>query len=70
VNTTPETQPALRVITPGTTPEQIAAIVTVLAALNDNTPAPAPPRSTWARPHHRRPLPHGPGAWRASSLPN
>ncbi len=67
--------PLLRVITPSTTPEEVAAIVAVLSALGGGAPAPEPPRSEWANParHHRTPaqrgLPHGRGAWRASALP-
>jgi hypothetical protein len=64
--------PLLRVITPGTTPEDIAAIITVLTTLGGTPQAPAPKHSEWANParHLRTPHPHGPGAWRASSLPN
>jgi hypothetical protein len=63
--------PALRIVTPDTTPEEVAAIVAVLASLGGGTPAPKPRRSEWANPARalRRPLPHGPGAWRASGLP-
>jgi hypothetical protein len=64
--------PLLRVITPGTTPEEVAAIVAVLAALGggDATPPPTPARA-WNTPRrlHRRTFPSGPGAWRASGLP-
>jgi len=65
-------RPVLRVLTPGTTPEEVAAIVAVLAALGDDDQAP-PPRRTpeWSRPGraHRTPVAHGPGGWRASGLP-
>ena len=63
--------PVLRVITPSATPEEVAALVAVLSALGGGE-APAPrPRSQWSHPERRvrRPLPHGPGAWRASGLP-
>ena len=65
-------RPVLRVVNPDATPEEVAAIVAVLSALG-GAPAPAPPRppSAWAARHRtvRRTLPHGPGGWRASSLP-
>jgi hypothetical protein len=63
--------PVLRVVTPGTTPEEVAAIVAVLSAL-DGGDAPAPARRPqWNAPHRmvRRPVAHGPGGWRASGLP-
>lgn len=67
--------PVLRVITPDTTDEEVAAIVAVLSALGGGEPAPEPPRSEWANPARGvrstpgRGLPHGRGAWRASGLP-
>ena len=63
--------PALRVIDAHATPEEVAAIVTVLAALGGGAPAPKPPRSNWAHPARsmRGPLLTGPGGWRASALP-
>ncbi|HYH33966.1 MAG TPA: acyl-CoA carboxylase epsilon subunit [Nocardioides sp.] len=67
----PET-PVLRIVTPDTTPEEVAAIVAVLAALGAADDRPAARRtSEWNRPSrltrvaHR----HGPGAWVASGLP-
>jgi hypothetical protein len=64
-------KPILRVLTPDTTPEEVAAIVAVLSAMGGGD-EPAPRRTPeWNRPArltrdtHR----HGPGAWRASSLP-
>ncbi|MGN6611799.1 MAG: acyl-CoA carboxylase epsilon subunit, partial [Angustibacter sp.] len=52
-------------------PEEVAALVTVLAAAGgDDAPAPAAPRSQWAasgRPHGAPAA--GRGAWRASALP-
>ncbi|QWF21095.1 hypothetical protein KM427_19415 [Nocardioides sp. LMS-CY] len=71
---TPETvpqRPMLRVAHGDATPEEIAAIVAVLAAAGD-TPSPAPRRvPEWAAHHRqvRRALPHGPGGWRSSALP-
>ena len=68
-------QPLLRIVTPDTTPEEVAAIVAVLSALGGGAPAPEPPRSEWASPARQvrstpgRTLPHGRGAWRASGLP-
>ncbi|GAB2987319.1 acyl-CoA carboxylase epsilon subunit [Nocardioides montaniterrae] len=70
-----ETQPLLRIITPSTTPEEVAAIVAVFAAMGGGEAAPEPARSLWAAPHrqHRaapgRALAAGRGAWRASGLP-
>lgn len=67
--------PVLRVITPDTTAEEVAAIVAVLSALGGGGPAPEPPRSEWAHPVRGvrstpgRGLPHGRGAWRSSGLP-
>lgn len=68
-------QPLLRIVTPDTTPEEVAAIVAVLSALGGGEPAPEPPRSEWANPARGvrsapgRALAHGRGAWRASGLP-
>jgi hypothetical protein len=69
----PESHPVLRIVDPDATPEEIAALVTVLASLGGSEPAPQPPRSEWANPVRglRTPVPpaHGRGAWRASGLP-
>jgi hypothetical protein len=71
----PATGPLLRVVNPDATPEEVAAIVAVLASLGGGEVAPQPPRSEWAGPERAvrstavRPLPHGRGAWRASGLP-
>jgi hypothetical protein len=66
-----ETTPFLRIVKGEPTPEELAAVVTVLASLRG--PAAAPPRRTpeWNAPRrlHRPALPHGPGGWRASGLP-
>jgi hypothetical protein len=64
-------QPVFRVVNADATPEEVAAIVAVLASLGGGTPAPAAPRSEWANPARRLrgTLPHGSGAWRASGLP-
>ena len=49
----------------------VAAIVAVLTALDSGAPPPPEPRPEWNAPHRhqRRTHPHGPGGWRASSLP-
>jgi hypothetical protein len=63
-------QPLLRVITPDATPEEIAAVVAVFAAMGgEDTTAPEKPRSEWASPARRMRTPHtfGPGAWQASA---
>ncbi len=65
-------QPLLRVVNPDATPEEIAALVAVFAALGSDG-APAPKRRTpeWSAPRrlHRTPQFPGPGGWRASALP-
>jgi hypothetical protein len=66
-------RPVLRVVKGDATPEEVAALVAVIAALGSGpAEVKAKPRSTWADPAHRRrtPLPHGPGAWRSSGLPH
>ena len=67
----PAAKPTLKVIDAHATPEEIAAIVTVLSALGGSAPAAKPARSQWSDParHLRRPLTHGAGGWRASALP-
>lgn len=65
-------RPALRVITPSATPEEVAAVVAVIASLSAGSGSDAPPPvREWAAPRrtHRQPLPTGRGAWRASALP-
>ena len=65
------TGPPLFAIRGDASPEEVAAIVAVLAAVGGSAPATEkPPRSEWASPARRMrtPLPHGPGAWRASAL--
>ncbi|GEP35572.1 hypothetical protein NSZ01_33400 [Nocardioides szechwanensis] len=76
--TTPEDQaaeapaaPLLRVVNADATPEEIAALVAVFAALGAGA-TPAPRRTPEWESHHRklRPTPpHGPDGWRTSSLP-
>ncbi len=71
----PAPGPLLRVLTPGTTPEEVAAIVAVLSAMGGGAAAPDGPRPEWTNPDRRlrrtsstHPTP-GRGAWRASALP-
>ena len=64
--------PVLRVVNPDATPQEIAALVAVFAALdNGATPAPRRAPSQWASPERtvRQAFGHGLGAWRASGLP-
>jgi hypothetical protein len=71
VTTDEPAAPFLRVVRGDPTPEELAALVTVLASLG--APTTASPRRTpdWNAPHrlHRVVHPHGPGGWRASGLP-
>jgi hypothetical protein len=63
--------PLLKIVTPSTTPEEVAAIVAVFSALGGGD-APAPKRRPeWNAPHRmaRPPVAAGPGGWRASALP-
>ena len=70
-----EPRPPLRVIRGDATPEEVAAIVAVLAAAG-GSPDPGEGgrrrASRWAAPAGRlRPaVPHGLGAWRGSALPH
>jgi len=56
------------------TDEELAAVVALVTARSAASApaAAAAPRSLWGAPASavRRPLPSGPGAWRASSLPS
>jgi hypothetical protein len=64
-------RPLLRVVRGDATPEEVAALVAVVAALGSAT-APPPRRVPEWSAHHRkmrRSLPHGPGGWRSSGLP-
>lgn len=66
-------RPVLRIVQSDATPEEVAAIVAVFAALGSGSAGSEPPRRTpeWAAPHRlvRRTPPHGPGGWRSSALP-
>jgi len=70
----PPARPLLRVVRGDATPEEIAALVAVLAARGGDE-APSQPRlvkNAWSDRSRslRRPVFPGPGAWRASSLPS
>lgn len=64
-------QPLLRVVSPHATPEEVAALVLVLASLGGAEPPARRRTSEWSAPHRRVrvSLPHGPGGWRSSGLP-
>jgi hypothetical protein len=68
---TDQERPILRIVKGDATPEEVAALVAVIASMSVVAPAPPKPRSTWAHPARglRPVLRHGPGAWRASGLP-
>ena len=69
---TPEpARPLLRVVRGTPTPEELAAVIAMVASRGGAPaePAPAAP-SLWSRPQLRGPLTPGPGAWRASALPH
>jgi hypothetical protein len=65
------TPPLLRIVKGDPTPEEVAALVAVIASMS----APEAPTtrqvSAWADPRRgvRTTHRHGPGAWRASGLP-
>ena len=67
--TGPEARRLLRVVKGEPTAEEMAALVTVVAARAASRSAPPgePRRSAWAAPERRlrRPLLTGPGAWRS-----
>ena len=63
------TPPLLRVVKGEPTPEELAALTVVVAALTQRQSRPRPvPVAGWASPVHRvrRPLQAGPGGWRAA----
>jgi hypothetical protein len=65
--------PLLRVVNPDATPEEVAALVAVFAALGSAAAVEPPRRRTpeWSA-HHRKVRtthPHGPGGWRSSGSP-
>lgn len=64
--------PLLRIITPGATDEEVAALVAVVAAMAAaGETAPKQPVSEWSALHRRLRAEHrpGPGGWRSSGLP-
>jgi hypothetical protein len=65
------TAPFLRIVRGDPTPEELAALVTVLASLGGPAAAPARRTPSWNAPRrlHQVVHPHGPGGWRASGLP-
>ena len=63
-------RPLLKVIDQNATPEDVAAIVAVFAALGSVEAPKKKERSLWAAPQLRTPLHPGPGAWRASAFPS
>ena len=68
----PEQRPLLSVVKGDATPEEVAALVAVVAALGSGDEPPRrgvrrSGRPTTAR--SARTLPHGPGGWRSSALP-
>ncbi|MBV9823117.1 MAG: acyl-CoA carboxylase subunit epsilon [Actinobacteria bacterium] len=71
MSTQDQPAPALRVVSGQPTDEELAAVTVLLLAIAQSAPAPAPERQVggWADPAYRlrRPLPPGPGAWRASA---
>jgi len=68
---TDEQAPVLRVVKGEPSAEELAALVAVLASLSRPPAAPARRTPEWNAPRrlHRLPQAHGPGGWRASSLP-
>ncbi len=68
---TPQSRPHLRIVRGDPTPEEVAALVAVVASLGGDE-APAERRTPEWSAHHRKlrtTYPHGPGGWRASGLP-
>jgi hypothetical protein len=74
MSTTDQPRPTLKVIRGDATPEEIAALLAVVAARSagDDGPVRRPkPTSAWTdrAALARRPVRPGPGAWRASAWP-
>jgi hypothetical protein len=64
-----EPSPVLRIVRGGPSPEELAALTVVVAALSQRRTRRRPtPVGTWSSfgDAHRRPLRPGPGGWRAS----
>jgi acyl-CoA carboxylase epsilon subunit len=70
-DTTTVDAPFLRVVKGDPTPQELAALVSVLASLGGPQPASTRRTPEWNAPRrlHRVPTAHGPGGWRASGLP-
>jgi hypothetical protein len=60
---------ALRVLHGNPNPEELAALLTVVAARSGDDPPAPPVRSLWGRPVLRGPHHPSAGAWRESALP-
>jgi hypothetical protein len=67
-----EPAPFLRVVAGDPTPDELAAVVAVLASLDGPAAAPARRTPEWNAPRrlHRALHAPGPGGWRASGLPH
>jgi hypothetical protein len=61
--------PALHVLHGNPSPEELAALLTVVAARTGDDPPTPPARSLWGRPLLRGPHHPAAGAWRESALP-
>ena len=68
---TDDQRPLLRIVRGDATPEEVAALVAVVAALGSAAEPPRRRTPEWSAPHRklRVTLPHGPGGWRSSALP-
>ena len=64
-------RPLLKVVNPDATPEEVAALVAVFAALGSEPAGKRRPVAEWNSPYRQvRPYySHGPGGWRSSGLP-
>jgi hypothetical protein len=67
-----EGRPALKIVSGSPTPEELAALMAVVAAAagDGDEPVPGVRRGVWNDPlrQHRPPLVPGPNAWRASAF--
>jgi hypothetical protein len=64
-------RPHLRIVKGNPSDEEIAALVAVVSSLGAAEAPSQPKQSVWSdrRALVREPMPHGPGAWRASGFP-